>query len=106
MILFGSQKKVLKPFDNPFLFATVAFSTENYMNILFDLCPEFNEQTLKWEVRETDEKDNTLEVYSFDTEEQAEKFIDEWIEKKENESEQMRRDEKNGLYPDKIDDCN
>jgi hypothetical protein len=48
---------------------------------LIDLCPEFNDETLKWDVRETDEKDNTLEVYSFDTEEEAENFVDKWIEK-------------------------
>ena len=52
-------------------------------NILLDLLPEFNSDTLKWEVRETDESDNTLEVYAFDTEEEAEKFVDDWIEKRE-----------------------
>lgn len=51
------------------------------MLILLDLCPEFNDETLKWDVRETDEEDNTLEVYSFDTEEEAENFVDKWIEK-------------------------
>jgi hypothetical protein len=35
---------------------------------------------MMWDVRETDEKDNTLEVYSFITEAQAVKFIDNWIE--------------------------
>lgn len=52
-------------------------------NILLDLLPEFNSDTLKWEVRETDERDNTLEVYAFDTEEEAEKFVDDWIEQRE-----------------------
>jgi hypothetical protein len=42
--------------------------------------PEFNNHTLTWDVRETDWKDNTLEVYSFITEAQAVKFIDNWIE--------------------------
>ena len=51
------------------------------MLILLDLCPEFNDETLKWDVRETDEEDNTLEVYSFDTEEEAENFVDKWIER-------------------------
>ncbi len=31
------------------------------------------------DVRETDEKDNTLEVYSFITEAEAENFIDNWV---------------------------
>jgi hypothetical protein len=48
-------------------------------NILLDLLPEFNSDTLQWEVRETDERDNTLEVYAFSTEEEAEKFVDQWI---------------------------
>lgn len=52
-------------------------------NILLDLLPEFNSDTLKWEVRETDERDNTLEAYAFDTEEEAEKFVDDWIEQRE-----------------------
>lgn len=52
-------------------------------NILLDLLPEFNSDTLKWEVRETDERDNTLEVYAFSTEEEAEKFIDQWIAQRE-----------------------
>lgn len=51
-------------------------------NILLDLLPEFNSDTLKWEVRETDDRDNTLEVYAFDTEEEAEKFVDDWIEQR------------------------
>ena len=42
-------------------------------NILLDLIPEFNSDTLQWELRETDESDNTLEVYAFSTEEEAEK---------------------------------
>jgi len=53
----------------------------NTMEILLDLCPEFNDETLKWDVRETDENDNALEVYSFDTEEEAENFVDKWIER-------------------------
>ena len=52
-------------------------------NILLDICPEFNSDTLQWEVRETDERDNTLEVYAFSTEEEAEKFIDGWIAQRE-----------------------
>jgi hypothetical protein len=56
------------------------------MNTLLDLIPELNATTLKWELRETDERDNTLEVYSFDTEEAADKFIDDWIEDRDNKS--------------------
>ena len=56
------------------------------MNTLLDLIPELNTATLKWELRETDERDNTLEVYSFDTEEAADKFIDDWIEDRDNKS--------------------
>ena len=52
-------------------------------NILLDLLPEFNSDTLQWEVRETDERDNTLEVYAFSTEEEAEKFVDQWIAQRE-----------------------
>lgn len=52
-------------------------------NILLDLLPEFNSDTLQWEVRETDERDNTLEVYAFSTEEEAENFIDQWITQRE-----------------------
>lgn len=52
-------------------------------NILLDLLPEFNSDTLQWEVRETDERDNTLEVYAFSTEEEAENFIDKWIAQRE-----------------------
>ena len=48
---------------------------------LLDLCPEYNDYTFQWDVRETDEKDNTLEVYSFITEAEAENFIDNWIKK-------------------------
>lgn len=54
------------------------------MTTFLDLVPELNPQTLQWEVRETDEKDNTLEVYSFDSEENAEAFIDGWIEDRDN----------------------
>jgi len=49
------------------------------MNMLLDLIPFFNEYSQEWEVRETDENDNTLEVYGFSTEEEAEKFVDAWI---------------------------
>jgi hypothetical protein len=48
---------------------------------LLDLCPEYNSDTFQWDVRETDENDNTLEVYSFITEVEAENFIDNWIKK-------------------------
>jgi len=51
------------------------------MEILLDLCPEYNNDTFQWDVRETDENDNTLEVYSFITEVEAENFIDNWIKK-------------------------
>jgi hypothetical protein len=54
------------------------------MNTLLELCPELNHRTMMWDVRETDENDNTLEVYSFITEAQAEKFIDNWIEDRDN----------------------
>jgi hypothetical protein len=56
------------------------------MNTLLDLIPELNTITLKWELRETDGRYNTLEVYSFDTEEAADKFIDDWIEDRDNKS--------------------
>jgi hypothetical protein len=56
------------------------------MNTLLDLIPELNATTLKWELRETDENDNTLEVYAFDTEEEADKFINDWIEDRDNKS--------------------
>ena len=56
------------------------------MNKLLDLIPELNATTLKWELRETDERDNTLEVYAFDTEQEADKFIDDWIEDRDNKS--------------------
>jgi hypothetical protein len=56
------------------------------MTTFLDLIPELNPQTLQWEVRETDENDNTLEVYSFDSEEKAEAFIDGWIEDRDNRS--------------------
>lgn len=49
------------------------------MNTLLELIPLFNEYSHEWEVRETDENDNTLEVYGFATEEEAEKFVDAWI---------------------------
>jgi hypothetical protein len=45
------------------------------MNTLLELCPKYNDNTFQWDVRETDEKDNTLEVYSFITEAEAENFI-------------------------------
>jgi hypothetical protein len=56
------------------------------MTTFLDLIPELNPQTLQWEVRETDEKDNTLEVYSFDSEEKADSFVDGWIEYHDNRS--------------------
>ena len=49
------------------------------MNTLLEMFPEFNNHTLTWDVRETDWKDNTLEVYSFITEAEAENFIDNWV---------------------------
>ncbi len=47
--------------------------------ILLDLTPELNEQTGKWEVSETDERGNAIEVYEFPTESAATKFIDAWL---------------------------
>jgi hypothetical protein len=46
--------------------------------ILLDLCPEFNAITQKWELQETDERGNALEVYAFDTEKEADDFVIEW----------------------------
>lgn len=51
---------------------------------LIDLVPEYNPTSLKWEIRETDERDNTLEVHSFDSSEAAEAFADEWAETRDN----------------------
>jgi hypothetical protein len=51
------------------------------MLTLIDLCPEYNEDSQEWEVQETDERGNAIEVYGFATEEEAEKFIDNWIKK-------------------------
>lgn len=52
---------------------------------LLDLLPELNGITLKWEVGLSDERGNSLEVYEFDTEDEALIFIDQWIEQHENE---------------------
>lgn len=52
------------------------------MTTLIDLSPYWNEYSNEWEVSETDERGNTLEVYNFDTEDDALTFINEWIEKK------------------------
>jgi hypothetical protein len=49
------------------------------MITLIEMFPTFNDYTSQWDVRETDEKDNTLEVYSFITEAEAENFIDNWV---------------------------
>lgn len=49
------------------------------MLTLIDLCPEWNEHSQRWEVQETDERGNALEVYDFSTEEEAEKFIGSWV---------------------------
>jgi hypothetical protein len=49
------------------------------MITLLEMSPTFNDYTFQWDVRETDEKDNTLEVYSFITEAEAENFIDNWV---------------------------
>ena len=51
------------------------------MLTLIDLCPEYNEDSQEWEVQETDERGNAIEVHGFATEEEAEKFIDNWIKK-------------------------
>ena len=52
------------------------------MTTLIDLSPYWNEYSNEWEVSETDERGNALEVYNFDTEDDALSFINEWIEKK------------------------
>jgi hypothetical protein len=44
-----------------------------------EIIPLLNSYSQEWEIRETDENDNTLEVYGFATEEEAEKFVDEWL---------------------------
>lgn len=44
-----------------------------------EIIPLFNSNSQEWEIRECDENDNTLEVYGFATEEEAEKFVDEWL---------------------------
>jgi hypothetical protein len=44
-----------------------------------EIIPLFNSCSQEWEIRECDENDNTLEVYGFATEEEAEKFVDQWI---------------------------
>lgn len=54
------------------------------MNTLLDLCPEFNNESQKWDIQATDERGNTLEVYSFDTEKQADDFVDEWVADRDN----------------------
>lgn len=56
------------------------------MPTLFDLCPEFNDNTQKWELQETDEQGNALEVYEFDTEKEADSFVNDWIENRDNQS--------------------
>lgn len=52
------------------------------MTTLIDLSPYWNEYSNEWEVSESDERGNTLEVYGFNTEDDALNFINEWIEKK------------------------
>lgn len=49
------------------------------MHTLLDLIPLFNEYSHEWELRESDKNDNTLEVYGFATEKEAEKFVDQWL---------------------------
>lgn len=51
------------------------------MTTLIDLSPYWNEYSNEWEVSESDERGNTLEVYGFNTEDDALNFINEWIEK-------------------------
>jgi len=51
------------------------------MTTLIDLSPYWNEYSNEWEVSESDERGNTLEVYGFSTEDDALNFINEWIEK-------------------------
>ncbi len=51
------------------------------MTTQIDLSPYWNEYSNEWEVSETDERGNTLEVYGFSTEDAALNFINEWIEK-------------------------
>jgi hypothetical protein len=47
---------------------------------LIDLCPEYNDYSEKWEVQESDERGNAIEVHEFSTEEEAEKFVIAWAE--------------------------
>jgi hypothetical protein len=55
-------------------------------NTLLDLYPEFNKTSQKWEIRETDERGNALEVYTFDTEKEADDFVIDWVEERDNRS--------------------
>lgn len=52
------------------------------MTTLIDLSPYWNEYSNEWEVCESDERGNTLEIYNFSTYDHALSFINEWIEKK------------------------
>jgi hypothetical protein len=49
---------------------------------LIDLEPNWNEYSNEWEVCESDERGNALEVYNFNTEDEATAFINDWISKK------------------------
>lgn len=52
------------------------------MTTLIDLSPYWNEYSNEWEVCESDERGNTLEIYNFSTYDHALSFINEWIDKK------------------------
>ena len=49
---------------------------------LIDLEPNWNEYSNEWEVFESDERGNALEVYNFNTEDEATAFINDWLSKK------------------------
>lgn len=49
---------------------------------LIDLEPNWNSHSNEWEVCESDERGNALEVYNFNTEDEGISFINDWIEKK------------------------
>jgi hypothetical protein len=53
---------------------------------LIELVPEYNPFSQKWEVRETDERDNEIETHSFDSSAEADAFVDQWIETRDNRS--------------------
>lgn len=46
---------------------------------LIDLVPEYNAFSQQWEVRETDYRDNEIAVHCFDSSEEADAWVDEWV---------------------------